>query len=309
MLARLLALQVALLPWSHAAAPAPLSGCPRFAPGGVYNEPVTNAPVDPRSAQYVASMISAGNVKGFNAWTPATLDVNVATDATPLLSVYPKVRWHSFSTRVPWSPGFRIQPLGDAHAIVLQKDTCHLYELYQASYSAGVLSAYSGADWDLAKPLTALPPGTSGSTASGLPLLAGAVTWGDIEAGVIDHALDWGAPAGSVAQWSYVSPASDTDGIAYKGISLFRLPYGAHLRLKASFDIAGFPPQARIIAQAMKTYGVVLYDTGCCNAIPLVMPEAGKDPWDSADLAALNRLRISDFEVLRLPPIQRVPGH
>jgi len=39
-------------------------------------------------------------------------------------------------------------------------------------------------------------------------------------------------------------------------------PMGLRVRLKASYDISGLPPQARVIAQAMQTYGLILADNG-----------------------------------------------
>jgi hypothetical protein len=37
---------------------------------------------------------------------------------------------------------------------------------------------------------------------------------------------------------------------------------GERLRLKASVHISGFPRQARRVAQAMKTYGLIVADNG-----------------------------------------------
>jgi hypothetical protein len=37
---------------------------------------------------------------------------------------------------------------------------------------------------------------------------------------------------------------------------------GARFRLKAGFDISSFSPDARVILQAMKTYGLLLADNG-----------------------------------------------
>ena len=37
---------------------------------------------------------------------------------------------------------------------------------------------------------------------------------------------------------------------------------GARFRLKADYDISGFPPEMQVILQAMKTYGIVLADNG-----------------------------------------------
>ena len=122
--------------------------------------------------------------------------------------------------------------------------------------------------------------------------------------------MNWAAPAGSVAQWEFVRPASDTDGIAFKGASPYRLPYGAHLRLHASFDISHFGKQSRAIAQAMKTYGIYLADTGSHdNALYNAVPLDGAGRWNARDLDALSAIHITDFDVLWLDRVQRVPGH
>ena len=37
---------------------------------------------------------------------------------------------------------------------------------------------------------------------------------------------------------------------------------GLRVRLKAGVDISGYPSQARIVLQALKTYGMILADNG-----------------------------------------------
>ena len=39
-------------------------------------------------------------------------------------------------------------------------------------------------------------------------------------------------------------------------------PMGLRLRLKASFDVSGFPRQARIVLVALKRYGMLVADNG-----------------------------------------------
>ena len=39
-------------------------------------------------------------------------------------------------------------------------------------------------------------------------------------------------------------------------------PMGARFRLKAEYDISGYPAQLQVILQAMKTYGMILADNG-----------------------------------------------
>lgn len=281
-----------------------LLNCPFFTSGDYYTAPVTAARVDPQSARYIEAMVSAGNTGGF--WTASTPVefINVADRSTPRRRVRPKVKYHGFDDPYPWSDAFRIEPLSDAHAIVVDAGTCELYETYDTTYADGDLSAYSGAHWSLRRPFAPLPGGTPSAMASGLSLYAGMIRWEEVRSGHIDHALNWAAPAGTVAQYDYVRPASDTDRLPFKGTSPYRLPYGAHLRLRASFNLSHFGPQSRAIALAMKRYGIFLADTGSDdNALYDAMPLDGKNRWNARDLAALQSIHITDFDVLELGPV------
>jgi hypothetical protein len=282
-------------------------GCTVFPPGDpIYNKNVTTAPIDPNSAAYIASIRQAGDTKSFYASTGVE-KLNLAMSTTPMVTVSRKVSYHAFPVPYPWTSGFYIEPLSDAHAIVVQSQSCHLYESYSTTYSGGLLSAYSGANWDLTKPFVPLAPGTPSAMASGLPMFAGMVTWTDYQSGIIAHPLNWAAIAGSVSKYGFVRPASDTDQLAFKGTSAYQLPYGAHLRLKASFSTAGWGPEATMVAQAMKTYGIYLADTGSSgNALYLAIAADGSNPWSSADLSSLSKVHVSDFDVLTLPTIKNV---
>jgi hypothetical protein len=292
-----------------ALAAASLLGCPAFGPGAYYTQPIAGAATDRDSAKYISSMTAAGNNGGFWIAADPVEYINVAGSTTPARTVHPKVAYHGFDRSYPWGSGFRIEPLSDAHAIVVQPQTCELYETYDTSFTGDVLSAYSGAHWNLRRPFEPLKGGTPSAMASGLSLYAGMVRWEEVAAGSIDHALNWAAPAGTVAQWDYVAPASDTDGIAFKGTSSYRLPYGAHLRLRSSFDTSRFGPQSATIARAMKRYGIYLADTAHENELYNAVPLSGPNRWNAGDLAALGTIHISDFEVLSLGQVRRVPGH
>jgi hypothetical protein len=280
-------------------------GCPVFK--GTYARDVTNAAVDPDSDAYISSVIQAGDTKGFYASTGVE-QVNIANDQTPMVTVHQKVQWHQFPDLYPWQRGFYIEPLSDAHAMIVQTDSCHLYESYSTTYNNGTLSAYSGANWDMTDRFVPLPPGNPSAMASGLSLFAGMVKWEDAESGSIDHALDWSAIAHTVAESAFVFPASDTDHLSFDGSSRYQLPYGARLRLKASFSTYGWGPEATMVADAMKTYGMYLSDTGSsANGLYFANASDGSNPWSSTDLSALSRIHMSDFEVLKLPPIQNAP--
>jgi hypothetical protein len=72
---------------------------------------------------------------------------------------------------------------------------------------------------------------------------------------------------------------------------------GARLRLKASKDISGFPPDVQRIFRAMKTYGLIVADNGSDMYITGTMDAR----WNNGVLnPAFGALRASDFEVVML---------
>jgi hypothetical protein len=69
---------------------------------------------------------------------------------------------------------------------------------------------------------------------------------------------------------------------------------GLRVRLKASVDISGLPAQARMVAQAMKTYGLILADNGS----NWYVTGAPSSHWSNDQLHALGGLTGADFEVV-----------
>ena len=69
---------------------------------------------------------------------------------------------------------------------------------------------------------------------------------------------------------------------------------GLRVRLKASFDTRGFPPQARVVLEALKRYGMILADNGS----PWYISGAPDPRWSNDDLHSLGRLTGADFEVV-----------
>lgn len=281
-------------------------GCP-YPSGDVWQRSVTNDAPDPRGVAWIAATIAQGpGGEGFSASIPTNERINEADDTTPRLAVAAKSQWHRPYSPIPWNADFYIEPLSDHHALVLQKKSCQYYESYQTSYVPGRgLAVYSNLHVDLTKPF--VRPATGGSTASGIPIGLVAVRPEELEAGVIHHALGWDAVEGSISQTACVSPAGEsdcTDDLPYRGPpGLTPMPYGAHARLKPSFNTDGFSREAKIVAQAMKTYGLFVYDTGCCNEVVFVDDAYGAPVWTSADAADLRSISPQDLEIV--PPPQR----
>jgi hypothetical protein len=280
-------------------------GCP-YPYGNVWQTNISQAQVDPQSAANIKATIDGGGGGGFDASAPTTDEyINPANSSTPLVPVEPKVSWHTPYSPWPWEANFYIEPLSDAHALVLQTQGCQYYEGYDVSYyTSGTLAMYNGGMWVLNAPFQRPSDGGT-STASGIPLGLLAVRPEELTAGIISHALGWDGVAHSWSQTACVSPAAQsdcTDDLPYDGPpSDTPMPYGAHIRLKASFNDSSFPTEAKIVAEALKNYGAYGYDTGCCNTIVFVNDVYGGPTWTYADAAALQSITISDFDRVVAP--------
>ena len=149
-------------------------------------------------------------------------------------------------------------------------------------------AAGSGAIWNLRS--NALRPATwTSADAAGLPILPGLARWnGDASTGHIDHALRFTVER---TRRAYIYPArhyaSDSDDPSLP-------PMGLRVRLKANVDISKLPPQARMVAQAMKTYGLILADNGS----NWYVSGAPSPHWSNDQLHALGSLTGADFEVV-----------
>jgi len=154
----------------------------------------------------------------------------------------------------PFGPDIPIEGGGDEHALMIDEDTCILYELYDAHWNGGSPDAGSGAIFDLGS--NALrPAGWTSGDAAGLPIFPGLVRWDEVAAGEIAHALRFTVQC---SRDSYLWPARHKAATGGADCP----PMGARFRLKAGFDISGFSPQAQVILTAMKRYGLILADNG-----------------------------------------------
>jgi len=74
---------------------------------------------------------------------------------------------------------------------------------------------------------------------------------------------------------------------------------GLRVRLKAGFDLRGYPVSAQVILQALKTYGMILADNGG----DWFLSGAPDARWDDGELNSLKQLRGGDFEVVQTGPL------
>jgi hypothetical protein len=177
---------------------------------------------------------------------------------------------------------------GDRHVLIVDRDACRLYELSGMSKQNGKWSGWSGAIWNL-RSNALRPAGWTSADAAGLPILPGLARWdGDASTGAIRHALRFTAER---TRRAYIYPARHyASSLTDPSLP----PMGLRLRLKAGVNIATLPPQARIVAQGLKTYGMILADNGSNWYIG----GAPSPKWSNDQLHALGRLTGADFEVV-----------
>jgi hypothetical protein len=271
--------------------------CPVFPASNVWNRPVAALPVAANSAQLIASIgLDTGLHPDFGsgryAGRPIGIPFDVVSAKTPRSRVSFEYADESDRVRYPIPASVHIEggrsSDGDRHALLLDRDACKLYELYALYPKAGGgWRAGSGAVWNL-RSNALRPAGWTSADAAGLPILPGLARYDEVARGVIDHALRFTA---SRTRRAYVYPArhyaSSSDDPSLP-------PMGLRVRLKANIDISGFPRQARVVLQALKTYGMILADNGSSWYVS----GAPNPKWSNDDLHSLGRITGSMFEVV-----------
>jgi hypothetical protein len=204
--------------------------------------------------------------------------------------------------KIEGDPG-RGQIAGDDHLLVLEQGAtcgapCTLWETWQTvGGSAPPWTAANGATWNLAS--NALRPlGWTSADAAGLSVFAGLVKFDEVAAGVVTHAI---RVTFNDTQAGYVLPATHFGGSSALGGS--EPPMGLRLRLKATFSTSAFSGPGQIIAQAMKTYGLIVADVGS----DWFFQGDSDDRWNDHDvtdtyigelLTDFDKVTGADFEVL-----------
>jgi len=271
-----------------------IAGCPIFPASNPWNQRVERLPVATDSAAIIASIGASTGLHadfGSGLWDGAPIGIPF----TVVGGSQPKVRVR-FEYADESDPGLYPIPAnvaieggrasnGDRHAIVVDRSTCRLYELY-ALYPAW--HAGSGAIWSL-RSNRLRPAGWTSADAAGLPILPGLARYDEVARGAIRHALRFTAPR---TRRAYVWPARH---FASDSTDPRLPPMGLRLRLKASFDVRPFPRQARIVLVALKRYGMLLADNGSSWFVS----GAPDRRWSNAQLHTLVRVHRSDFEVVK----------
>jgi len=267
------------------------TACPVFPAGNWWNTDISNAAVDPKSATYVAT-IGAGMSLHPDFGTPYGIP-SVMVDATvPKSTVTFDYASESDPGPYPIPANPPIEPSSDHHILMFHTGECKLYELYLSSKSGSQWHAGSGAIWDLTTNSTR-PKGWTSADAAGLPIYPGLVRYEEVASGVINHALRFTVPK---TQHGYVAPASHYASSSY---DTSRPPMGARFRLKASFNISGYPTSMQVVLTALKKYGMFLADNGSA----WYLSGSPSPSWDDNAVNSLKQVHGSDFEAIKLGPI------
>src|SRR2546426_4199898 len=164
------------------AVPVAGSACPLFPADNVWHADVTGLPVHARSAAWLAAMGGPGRRlhPDFGPAGPGEqpygIPYTVVDGSHAKVSVAFDYADESDPGPYPFGPDTPIEggqdAGGDRHALMVDRDSCLLYELFDARYSSNGSTAGSGAIFDLRS--NALRPSTwTSADAAGLPILSG----------------------------------------------------------------------------------------------------------------------------------------
>src|SRR5438874_4488767 len=276
-----------------------LNGFVPFQSNSLWNTDISTAPVDPNSANYInfiGSTVTLHPDFGSGTFHNQTLGIPYQIVAGTQAKV-PVTLGAFFDESDPGPEpipsnalieGYPKPGNGDRHVLVLEKDGCWLYELYNASLTKSQWSADATSIWDMT--INEQRPYTwTSADAAGLPVFVGLARYDEVAAGAINHALRFTVPT---SQRAFVLPATHwasttTDPNAP--------PMGLRIRLKASFNISGYPADDQVILAAMKKYGMILADNGSA----IFISGAPDNRWNNTNLNLLKQITASNFEVVQ----------
>jgi hypothetical protein len=184
---------------------------------------------------------------------------------------------------------------GDAHVLVVDRNTCFLYETFNTHRCNGKWASDSETIWDL-KNFEHRPWGWTSADAAGLAIMPGLVRYDEVAAGAINHAIRFTMEVtkNDANGGYFVEPASHAAGI-YWGVSNVM---GMRVRLKSNFDISSYSKANQVILTAMKQYGMIVADNGGY----FFFQGAPSTHWNDNDLDNLKGVASSNFEVVDMTP-------
>jgi hypothetical protein len=180
---------------------------------------------------------------------------------------------------------------GDRHVLAVDRSRCILYELSRAFFKRrgrAHWNADAGTRWNLRS--TALRPESwTSADAAGLPIFPGLIRHEEVAAGRVDHAI---RVTFDVTRDAWVHPASHCAGATANPKAP---PMGMRLRLRPGYRLARFSGAAKVIARALKRYGLIVADNGA----NWFFSGTSDRRWNDENLDQLKRIPGSAFQVVR----------
>jgi hypothetical protein len=276
-------------------------GCAILPPEDPLNQEIANAPVNPNSANYVASIgLTAHLHPDFGTNPSYGIPYTVVGPDQPKVPIkFTAYGSESNPGPYPVPPHAPIEGggkngHGDKHVLVVQEGSCTLYEMFDAHRRGRGWAAASGAVFNLRSDALR-PEGWTSADAAGLPIFPLLARYPEVAAGQIDHALRVTVPE---TQMGYIHPATH---FASTNSDPNLPPMGLRLRLKASYSLAGFSGQSLVILEALKRYGLIVADNGS----PWFITGAPNPGWNDENLEQIKRVPGSEFEAVESGPILR----
>jgi serine/threonine-protein kinase len=239
-----------------------------------WNQSIENAPKDSQSDTIIPALQKRGWGAG-RLQIDYSIDVLCAPTSTPLR---PFEKTDNFfdgecnddpvpvptGGHVEGEDGYECTGGGDCHLIVIKEDTHKLYEQWVASidsqdeYTGGCLAVW---DMNRSYPATLRGDQCSSADAAGLPIAPLLFDADEVAAGEIKHAVRFALPNTHLRKGTYVRPATHATNSASAGAD--GVPYGARLRLRASYPVDSLPNEgAKVLARALQRYGMIMADGG-----------------------------------------------
>ncbi|HWC31749.1 MAG TPA: hypothetical protein VG709_01310 [Actinomycetota bacterium] len=271
--------------------------CTIFPRNSFWHADVRSLPVHPRSADWIRSMGGPnarlhpdfGPSEGGRPYGIPYEVVGASDEKVGIEFLYEE---ESDPGPYPFGPDTPIEQGGDRHALMLHRNECFLYELFDADWNDGDPTAGSGAIFDL-RSNRLRPAGWTSADAAGLSGFAGLVRRDEVEAGVIDHAIRVTAtPTRSRYVWPARHEASDVTDRRVP-------PMGAWFRLRRGFDLSGFRRETRVVLRAMKVHGLVVADNGS----NWFFGGASEEGWSEPVLDELKSVRVRAFQAVDTRPM------
>ena len=294
------------IPSPAAGAPPPGVSCPIFPSDNVWHSKVTKLKVHKRSKQWIRAMGGRSQLlhpdfgPSEDPQHPYGIPYNVVDSSFADHQVdfyYPDESDPGPYPIGPEGTGpgeTHIEHGSDRHALVIDRDACVLYEIFDYDWNEGDPQGGSGAVWDLRS--NGLRPSTwTSADAAGLPIFAGLLRRDEVVSGSVDHAIRFTAEE---TDRRFIWPARHQAG-ARDDRSL--PPMGARFRMKKSFRINGFHEETQVILRAFKRYGIILADNGSNGffggAEDQGWPEQVLDELKSIPLGAFVAVRTGKMKV------------